>query len=78
MARNLTNGGDGIHLSAGGVSVDGYDYPETAVEPGKSTSLDPDSLDANSNDLDSAWCPGVTTYGDGDFGTPAAGNPQCP
>ena len=44
-------------------------------EEGKSLSLS--TLDATSNDDSSNWCVPTSTYGNGDFGTPASGNDSC-
>jgi hypothetical protein len=50
----------------------------TTSSNGASLSLDPDAIDTASNDLVANYCDGMTDYGLGDLGTPAAANPQCP
>lgn len=44
---------------------------------GISASLDPSKLTKDDNDNANNWCPGETTYGDGDLGTPGAENDAC-
>ena len=39
--------------------------------------LDPDHLDADSNDDGAYWCAATTAYGDGDLGSPGEPNPDC-
>lgn len=48
-----------------------------ALEPGKSTALDPAQYDPTNNDSYTAWCSGKSTYGAGDYGTPGQANPPC-
>ncbi len=79
---NLANGDDGdeIILSVYGVAIDTVAYNNSGSFPhdtGKSLSLTPASYDAESNDDGAAWCSGITTYGDGDFGSPGEVNPDC-
>jgi len=39
--------------------------------------LDPASLDADTNDEGTNWCEGASTCGSGDLGTPGADNDDC-
>ncbi len=78
----LGNGTDEIDIfSVDGVtSIDRvvYDGGATFPDPtGASMSLDPAALDSVSNDDGANWCEGVVAYGDGDLGTPGAGNIDC-
>ena len=46
-------------------------FPETS---GSSMSLDPKHQNALDNDAGTNWCSATATFGDGDYGTPGAGN----
>ncbi len=77
----LGNSGDEIVIEIDGVIIDEVDYGNgtgPAVSAGHSTSLDPNFLDATSNDQGSHWCPATSqiTPG-GDYGTPGAPNDGC-
>jgi hypothetical protein len=94
VARNAdtsTNGGVlanatfGFALSAagsltfacGGTVFDAVTW--TITTEGATASLDPDFYSATGNDTIANFCLGSTPYGTGgDFGSPGAGNPQCP
>ncbi len=64
---------------AGDVVIDEVRYDiEAFPDPqGATMSLDPASLDADSNDSGLNWCEGQGIFGDGDLGTPGAPNPPC-
>jgi len=68
MTFGLTDSDDGVFIGLdGGV----LDIQTWATSPqGKARSLDyPDG---------DVWCDAVSTYGDGDYGTPGSQNPACP
>ncbi len=76
---------DSLTLQCGATIVDVVAYQPYPTWPwgqGVSLSLDPDSLDADANDLVGSWCGGMDEYnrvgGDIDRGTPGAANPNCP
>lgn len=73
---SLTNTGDQIRLTTGGVVLDEVVWTEST--PGVSWSLSSTRLDATGNDDALAWCDGSTAFGDGDLGTPGGANPVCP
>lgn len=50
----------------------------TSTRSGVAHQIDPDEETPTGNDLPANQCDATTTYGDGDFGTPAAANTQCP
>ncbi|MGC6510408.1 MAG: beta strand repeat-containing protein [Myxococcota bacterium] len=54
---------------------DGATYPDTN---GASMNLDPSAIGADSNENGDFWCDSISTFGDGDFGTPGADNDTCP
>jgi hypothetical protein len=77
---NLSNKDDEVVLSVYGVEIDrvSYDNGQTfPATPGKSMSLTPAGYDGTLNDDGASWCDANTTYGEGDFGTPGEGNPDC-
>ncbi len=73
----LSNSGDSatLFVGVGETLIDQIAW--TSAAAGKSTALDPGSEDAVSNDDAANSCPGVTSYGDGDLGTPGATNLPC-
>ena len=74
----LTNDGDVIELlDTNGRLVDRVEYGEGLVFPGASTSLDPDSLDADNNDEQANWCRATDAMPNGDHGTPGERNGPC-
>lgn len=74
----LTNDGDLVELvEPAGRVVDRVEYGEDLVFPGASMSLDPGSLDADSNDDGANWCRATTAMPNGDFGTPGEKNSDC-
>ncbi len=74
----LTNNGDVIELvEPGGRLVDRVEYSEDLVFAGASTSLDPGSLNVDSNDDEANWCRATTAMPNGDFGTPGRENDAC-
>ncbi len=64
-----------VRLVAGTTVIDAISW--TSTRAGKSHQLDPDLLDATSNDMESNFCDGTTAFGLGDLGTPFADNVQC-
>ena len=77
---SLDNGDDRIALlDPFGLVVDEVVYGDGwSLEPGASTSLDSEALDAGTNDDAGAWCTGQMPWADGaDRGTPGAPNPAC-
>ncbi len=44
---------------------------------GASLALDPALTDVNLNDDSASWCPAMSPYGDGDYGSPGHTNPPC-
>lgn len=77
-AYNLTlTANDSLTLTCGATLIDTVTW--TTVTEGATLSLDPDHYSATQNDLAANYCLGSLAYGDGgDFGTPHAGNSQCP
>ncbi|GAA0872491.1 hypothetical protein GCM10009117_16380 [Gangjinia marincola] len=77
----LGNGTDELLLTApNAVVIDQIIWDNGATFPdasGASASLNPDILDATSNDDGSNWCESTSTYGDGDLGTPGGINDVC-
>lgn len=78
---SLANSGDTIRVLAGTRVIDtvaydpGLTFPDTQ---GSAMALDPDALDAVTNDDGSRWCVATRAYGLGDLGTPGAQNDGCP
>ncbi len=75
----LGNSGDEVYLGYGETVFDSviYDNDTFPDDTGASLSLDPGSLDAAANDDGSSWCDALSTFGDGDRGTPGADNDLC-
>ena len=77
----LDEGFDAVEISFDGAVIDGviYDWGGTfPVATGASFSLDPNTLDAISNDDGANWCRATNLLGvDLDFGTPGAMNDSC-
>ena len=77
----LEQGFDGVVLSFGGSTVDEVQYDWGAsflAVTGASLSLDPNVMDAASNDFGSNWCGSTSPIlADGDFGTPGETNDAC-
>ena len=75
----MGNSGDEVVLYNDGALMDRVAYttsfPSTA---GYSLTLDPDALDAASNDTAANWCRGTSTYFASNYGTPGAANDACP
>lgn len=76
MAFGLTNSNYGLAVGVADTILDAMTW--TAVASGDSYSLDPMATDPTANDLAASWCDGITMYGAGDHGTPAAANDDCP
>ena len=82
----LSNTGDRIGLSCGGVTIDLVNFATWPVPKGHSFSLNPALYDATANDAPASWCQGSTLYNssvaDGaaetDYGSPGVTNPACP
>lgn len=73
----LSNGEDEIILSNASGVIDEVYYEDKPVFPddkGYSLTLNPNALDATQNDDGANWCNAVTSFGDGDFGTPGEAN----
>lgn len=77
----LSNSADEVVLTdSAAVEYDRIEYDGGPIWPdptGASMSLAPDSTNISDNDDGSNWCTVETPYGDGDFGTPGAANPDC-
>ncbi len=77
----LDQGFDAVELSYDGAVVDEvvYDWGGTfPVATGASFSLDPNTLDAVSNDDGANWCRATNPLGaEADFGTPGSANDSC-
>jgi hypothetical protein len=71
----LVNSNGGLFVGVGTTILDAITWASAVA--GTSSNLDPDKFDTDTNDDPSYWCPGVDAYGDGDLGTPGAGNQQC-
>ena len=82
-ALELSDAGDELVLTMGGVEIDWvvFDPLVVAPDPGRSLYLDPDYEDADLNDSPYVWCvtlddPAYDIGGfPGDYGTPGADNP---
>lgn len=72
----LGNAGDEVIITCNAVEIDIVEYSASGPS-GASRSLNPDSLDATSNDNEANWC-AATTFYNGDFGTPNSPNDACP
>ena len=79
----LGNSDDEVYLaesSSKATVFDNVDYdggPNFPDPIGYSMNLDPNYLDATSNDDGANWCEASSTYGDGDYGTPGSANDEC-
>lgn len=75
----LANSGDEIIISCGSSTIDVVDYSGWSSQPttGASKGLDPSARDATSNNQESNWCDQTSDQGNGDLGTPGAGNDDC-
>lgn len=77
----LANSGDEIIVKCGGTVIDEVDYDMgpnfTNPKKGASKSLDPTYLNAMDNDDGMYWCDGQNSY-NGDKGSPAKANSNCP
>ena len=79
---SLVNGGGDLHLSNGGDLVDAISWDAGDFESGRARNLPPGLADATSNDDPASWCtvpadPGLL-YAEGNHGTPAMMNGDCP
>ena len=72
----LGNSGDTLSLSYASTTLDAVDYTGWAVVAGVSLSLSLLEIDATSNDDVGSWCAATDTFGDGDYGSPGADNPE--
>lgn len=80
---NLANGDDElVILAANDAEIDRVAWNDTMgwlIPAGSSIQFGAENdLAADDNNDPQFWCPGVTAYGDGDFGTPGAANDMCP
>ncbi len=79
-AMALGNGSDEIYLANADGEIDSvaWDNGLTFPDPtGASMSLDPGDLSALLNDDGANWCEGISSFGDGDLGTPGSANDDC-
>jgi len=74
VAGSTTSPGD-VQIMAGATVIDAMSWTKSTT--GKALQLDPDLIDAASNDNASNYCDATATYGLGDFGTPGLVNGQC-
>ena len=74
VAGSVASPGD-VQIVSGTTVVDAVTW--TRSTSGKALQLDPSLTDATSNDQPSNFCDATTTYGLGDFGTPAVMNTKC-
>jgi hypothetical protein len=77
---SLGNADDEVYLGYLGLVIDSvaYDGGTLWIDPnGASMQLDPDLVDATSNDDPASWCEATSVFGLGDLGTPGAVNDQC-
>jgi hypothetical protein len=76
----LANSSDEVILECEGTVIDAVFYDNGATFPdpnGASMSLDPNTLDAMSNDDGGNWCESTSSYASGNLGTPSAPNDNC-
>ena len=74
----LANAEDEIVLVDGtGTVVDTVIYTSATVFEGASTTLNPATFDALSNDAAASWCRGTSAMPGGDSGTPGLPNDPC-
>ena len=75
----ISNGDDEVIVAFDGLLIDRVawvgGWPWVT---GHSIELDNGSLNATTNNNQTAWCSTSVRYGDGDFGTPGIGNNGCP
>lgn len=79
--RNLFrfDNSDEIYLSNSAGYIDQVMWRSSGLPAeGTALSLDPDMMDATSNDDTANWCGASSTYGSGDYGTPQVANDDCP
>ena len=74
----LTNTGDSVLITCGGVTLDKVVYMTSAVTEGASWQLSPIAYGVAANDDADMWCLGTQAYGTGGkLGTPGAPNEGC-
>jgi regulation of enolase protein 1 (concanavalin A-like superfamily) len=76
----LANGGDEVILECNGTVIDAVAYdggPNFPDPNGASMNLDPNALDASSNDSGANWCESTSAYDANNLGTPAMPNDGC-
>jgi len=74
----LSAEGDSIELLAGTELKARVAWDESwPVEEGTSLSLDPSAHDPDSMQEPTSWCPAISSYGQGDLGTPGDENDPC-
>ncbi len=79
--HTLTNAADELFLGNGTDTIDSVAWDNGATFPdptGASIALDPGSTNATDNDDGDNWCAALSTFGDGDLGTPGIVNDACP
>lgn len=72
---DLLNSGGAISINSGSTLIDTVSY--TGSVAGVASQLDPQKLDAVSNDDSGNYCLATSVYGDGDKGTPGQDNTAC-
>lgn len=76
----LGNGSDEVILECNGTTIDAVIYDGGGAFPdpnGASMNLDPNTLDAASNDNGDSWCESTSSYDANNLGTPGAPNDGC-
>ena len=75
----LSNEGEPLSLTCGGVLVDRVSWTANMVHEGVAMQLSADRLSATANDQAASWCSSTASYGTaGKKGTPGAANAVCP
>jgi hypothetical protein len=75
---SLSNSGEPLALTCGGVLIDRVSWTANMVHEGVATQLSKTKLGATANDDVTAWCDATATYGSlGKKGTPGAANGTC-
>ncbi len=75
---SLTNGADEVILTCGATEIDRVEYDTDQGWPGDAgVAMNLDEADLDDNHLAASWCDAETAMGNGDLGTPGAGNDAC-
>lgn len=75
FSGSLGNNTASVEIKDGDTLIDAVQWSSTT--PGVASQLNPDTLDATSNDDPANFCQASTAYGDGDLGSPGDDNPAC-